>query len=123
MSLVVNGTEFGPGVLVSYCWSSVATVCAGGSREEPPMYVVRASQDVVVQIRTKSGVRELRASVTPSDPRGSAQKASASADAQTVEPVQAAASTFGVGIHYFSVFTRWDRGDATFLFGLRVEPG
>jgi hypothetical protein len=120
MSLVVDGTDLGEGVLVNYCWSSITVVCAGGNREEPPTYVVRSSQSVNVQVRTKAAPRELRASVTPADPRRSTSNPQTTA--QTGDSLQSGTIPFGPSTRYISVFSRWDRGDASFLFALRVEP-
>ena len=121
MSLVVDGIELGGGQLVSYCWSStIATVCVDGDRSDPQTYVVRSSHPVDVQVRTKPGLRELHAGVTIVDPRDVPQ--GAYTPSAPVDPAPAKPLALGVGTHYISVTARWDRGDAYFLFALRVEP-
>jgi len=120
MSLVVDGSELGGGQLVSYCWSSIATVCADGDRSDPQTYVVRSSRPVDVQVRTKPGMRELHVGVTGINPRDVPQ--GAYTPPAPVDPTRAKPLTLGVGTHYISVTARWERGDAYFLFALRVEP-
>lgn len=119
-SLVVNGIEQDGGRLVNYCWSSITTVCTDGDRSEPQMYVVRSSQPVTVQVRTKSGIRELDVGVTRINPRDVPQNAYT--PPAPVDPAHAELLKLGVGTHYISVVARWERGKAYFLFGLRVEP-
>ena len=121
MSLVVDGSELGGGQLVSYCWSSIATgVCADGDRSDPQTYVVRSSHPVDVQVRTKPGMRELHVGVTDTDPRDVPQ--GAYPPPAPVDPARARPLTPGVGTHHVGVTARWERGDAYFLFALRVEP-
>ncbi len=121
MSLVVDGSELGGGQLVSYCWSSsIATTCADGDRRDPQTYIVRSSRPVAVQVRTKPGARELHVGVTGINPRDIPP--GAPTPLPPVDPARAKPVTLGVGVHYISVTARWDRGDAYFLFALRVEP-
>ena len=121
MSLVVDGSELGGGQLVSYCWSSsIATACADGDRRDPQTYVVHSSRPIDVQVRTKPGIRELHVGVTDMNPRD--VPPGASTPPAPVDPARATPLTLGVGIHYIGVTARWERGDAYFLFALRVEP-
>ena len=121
MSLVVDGSELGGGQLVSYCWSSsIATTCADGDRRDPQTYIVRSSRPVAVQVRTKPGARELHVGVTGINPRDIPP--GAPTPLPPVDPARANPVTLGAGIHYIGVTARWDRGDAYFLFALRVEP-
>jgi hypothetical protein len=120
MSLIVDGTEKDSGRLVSYCWSSVMTLCADGDRSDPPMSVVRSSLPVRVQVRTKPGIRELHIGVTAMNPRDVPQNAYV--PPTQVDPARAEMLRVGAGTHYISAFARWERGNGYFVFGLRVDP-
>jgi hypothetical protein len=120
LSLVVDGNELGSGQLASYCWSSIAALCADGDRSDPPTFVVRSSRPVNVQVRTKAGLRELEVGVTAINPRDVVQ--GAYTPSVPVDPAHAAPLALAAGTHYISVLARWDRGNAHFLFALRVEP-
>jgi hypothetical protein len=112
MTLVADGNEY-DGVLVSYCWSEFfAGVCADGMVREPPMHVVRSSEPVAVQVRTKADLRELHVGVSPT---------LSASDLRQVDIARAEVLRLGTGKHYVSVAANWSRGDAFFLFGITVE--
>jgi hypothetical protein len=120
MSLVVDGIDQDGGRLVSYCWRSItAGICADGDLRDPPMSLVRTSHPVAVQIRTKAGLRELQVGVTRLNPRDIARESYTAPAA--IDPARTEMLMLDEGTHFISVFARWDRGDAYFLFGLRVE--
>jgi len=121
MSVVVDGKELGGAQLVNYCWSSTfASTCSDGDRSDPPIYIVRSSQPVGVQVHTKPGIRELHVGVTAINPRDVPQNASTPPG--PVDSAYAGVLALEEGTHYISVIARWERGKAYFLFALRVEP-
>ncbi len=113
MTLVADGHEY-PGLLISYCWSGFpATVCADGIMREPPVSVIRSGAPVVVQVRTRSELKDLSVHVGP-DWRSN--------DLAVIDLLRAGVLRVSNGTHYLTVSAYWSRGSGLFVFGLRVEP-
>jgi hypothetical protein len=84
------------------------------------MSVVRSSRPVTVQVRAKTGIRELHVGVTAVNPRDVPQ--GSYVPPTRVDPARTEPLMVGAGTHYISAFARWERGNGYFVFGLRVDP-
>jgi len=113
MTLEIDGREY-DGLLVSYCWRSITFgICADSMLREPPVHVIHSALPAVVRARTRADLRELSVSVSPTFSR---------LQAAPVDPSTAGPLLLDAGTHFIGISARWDRGDGSFLFGLRIEP-
>lgn len=102
------------GLLISSCWRQFFWgACQDGVMREPPVHEVRAAVPLAVRVDTRPNPREIGVAAGDTFPPG---------DPVTLTYTGPIGISVGAGTHYVMVSARWDRGDALYVFALRVVP-